>query len=185
MSKAPRVFSFLLLALLVAIASQLIVRAENTDTTASRADATVAALNDAEGHQVGFAAVTAAEDGDVAIHLIASGLTPGEHGIHIHAAGSCDPAGETAFSAAGGHFNPSGAMHGKHAGDLGNLVADKEGDVWFTMTTDHVTLTGEENALMDADGSALVIHADVDDLVTDPSGNSGGRIICAVLAAAQ
>jgi Cu-Zn family superoxide dismutase len=100
----------------------------------------------------------------------------------------CDPSGETAFQSAGGHFNPTDASHGgpddedSHAGDLGNLTVDDNGAFEFEITTDRVTLDPEaENSLADQDGGALVIHAGADDLKTDPSGESGERLICGVI----
>jgi Cu-Zn family superoxide dismutase len=76
-------------------------------------------------------------------------------------------------------------MHGSHAGDIGNLIADENGDAVFELGSSSWTLDDGANGLADADGTALVIHETVDDLVTDPSGNSGARIACAVLFAAQ
>lgn len=118
-----------------------------------------------------------------------SGLEPGEHGIHIHERGVCTPTeGDEPFSDAGGHYNPTDAEHGgpededAHAGDLGNLTVEEDGTIDFEITTDRVTLvTGEENSLADEDGSALIIHADQDDLETDPSGESGERVACGTI----
>jgi Cu-Zn family superoxide dismutase len=161
-------------------------------------------LRDAEGTLVGSATMTEAADGTVTVVVTAEGLTPGDHGVHVHEVGLCDPTGDMPFSSAGGHFNPTGAMHGGppaqavgegtpepigtpvdlgHAGDLGNLTVDDEGNVRFQITTDRFTLSPGEMSLQDADGSALVIHADPDDLTTDPSGNSGDRIACGVIFA--
>jgi len=116
-------------------------------------------------------------------------VTPGQHGIHFHAVGAC--AGPD-FATAGPHFNPTGKMHGAqnpqgpHAGDLPNLTvtAAAAGGPTATLTTTAITLAGGPASIFDADGTALVIHANPDDEVTDPSGNSGGRVACAVLTAA-
>ena len=71
-----------------------------------------------------------------------------------------------------------------HAGDLGNITVDETGRISVSVTTTSVTFAvGAENSLADADGSALVIHENADDLMTDPTGESGGRITCAVLFA--
>jgi Cu-Zn family superoxide dismutase len=112
----------------------------------------------------------------------AAGLPPGLHGIHVHAAGRCDPPD---FATALGHWNPGGRAHGPanpagaHAGDLPNLLigADGRGSAQFRL--DAAAGPGLD-ALFDADGAALVIHAGADDMRTDPSGNSGGRIACGV-----
>lgn len=84
------------------------------------------------------------------------------------------------------------AMHGhgdgmdSHAGDLGNITVGEDGSAMVTISTSTVTLEpGLANTLADDDGTALVIHADADDLMTDPSGNSGGRIACAVIVGAS
>lgn len=107
----------------------------------------------------------------------------GKHGLYIHTTGACTPD----FSAAGGHFNPTGAEHGlenpngPHAGDLPNLTVDADGNAMYQEMNTIITLEEGETALMDADGSALVIHAGPDDMMTDPSGESGDRIACGVI----
>ncbi len=111
-----------------------------------------------------------------------TGLPPGTHGIHIHTVGACDAPD---FTTAGSHWNPTmmkhGAMNpaGPHKGDLPNLIvgADGRGTVAITITA--ATMEG----LLDADGAAIVVHVGPDDLMTDPSGNSGGRIACGVFKA--
>lgn len=157
-------------------------------------------LLDVDGNESGSVTLTEA-DGAVTIDIVAEGLEPGDHGIHIHETGDCDPAGDMPFASAGGHFNPTDAVHGPgpstgatpaaegdlpeaHAGDLGNITVADDGTGSLTLTTDRVTLaSGAANSLADDDGGAIVIHADPDDLETDPSGNSGGRIVCGVVFA--
>ncbi|RIK56265.1 MAG: superoxide dismutase [Chloroflexi bacterium] len=145
-----------------------------------------AELQNATGDTVGTATFTQAGDGPVQIHVEVTGLTdaqPGPHGIHIHETGACTPD----FAAAGGHFNPTGAQHGldnangPHAGDLPNIEFADDGSATYDTTTDLITLGEGDSSLFDADGSALVIHADADDQMTDPSGNSGDRIACGVI----
>ena len=118
--------------------------------------------------------------GGVTFRIDASGLPHGVHGIHVHTVGRCDP---PEFTSAGGHWNPTAHKHGMnnpagpHAGDLPNVEAAANGVLNAT-----VTLAGASMAsLLDADGAALVVHAAADDYKTDPSGNSGARIACAVL----
>jgi len=169
---------------------------------ATPADAGVqVSLLDVDGNEAGSATFTEA-DGSVTIDLTVEGLEPGDHGIHIHETGACDPAGDMPFSTAGDHFNPTDTVHGPgpdpasagtpvaapeaHAGDLSNITIADDGTGMVSLTTDRVTLaSGDDNSLPDSDGSALVIHADPDDLTTDPSGNSGGRIVCGVIFAAM
>lgn len=118
--------------------------------------------------------------GGISFHIAASGLPHGLHGIHVHAVGRCDPPD---FASAGPHWNPLGKQHGMnnpagpHAGDLPNVEVAANGVLSAT-----VTLPGASMAnLLDAGGAALVIHASADDYMTDPSGNSGARIACAVI----
>ncbi len=121
--------------------------------------------------------------GVVLVILDASTLPAGPHGIHIHGVGVCEG---PAFTTAGAHFNPTSVKHGTggpHAGDLPQIDATTVVQGYYTATTKAVSLTGGANALADADGSAIIVHAAADDGTTDPTGNSGARIGCAVLAA--
>ena len=118
--------------------------------------------------------------GGVSFHISASGLPHGLHGLHVHAVGRCDPPD---FASAGPHWNPAGKKHGMnnpagpHAGDLPNVEVAANGVLSATVTVPGASMA----SLVDADGAALVIHANADDYVTDPSGNSGARIACAVI----
>jgi Cu-Zn family superoxide dismutase len=143
-------------------------------------DATVAAIVDAQGAPIGHTAIAMTDEGVAGIVLV-QGLTPGDHGIHLHSVGVCDPALEKPFDSAGSHFNPGEMHHGMHAGDIGNLTVDANGNGVYMLGSRNWSLDDGLFGLADADGTALVIHESVDDLVTDPSGNSGARIACAVL----
>lgn len=144
-------------------------------------------LKDAQGKVVGSAIFSPATSG-VKLQVEVKGFTAaaGEHGIHIHTTGKCEA---TAFTSAGGHFNPEGKKHGinspegHHAGDMPNITFDAAGNATYETIVDGVTLGEGPTSLMDADGSALVIHAGPDDMVTDPSGNSGARVVCGELTA--
>ena len=125
--------------------------------------------------------------GGVSFRIEATGLPHGIHGLHVHAVGRCDPPD---FASAGPHWNPAARKHGMnnpagpHAGDLPNVEVAANGVLGTTVTLPGATLVGgvgAAGALIDADGAALVLHAQADDYVTDPSGNSGARIACAVL----
>ncbi len=123
-------------------------------------------------------------DGDtLTLTLAVAGLASGAHGLHLHTVGACDPPG---FASAGAHLNPGAHQHGtenpagSHLGDLPNLIVNGAGTGTLT-----AQLRGSramiEPLVFDSDGTAVVIHAGPDDYRTDPSGNSGSRIACAVL----
>jgi Cu-Zn family superoxide dismutase len=120
--------------------------------------------------------------GGVLITGEVSGLTPGQHGIHVHAVGDCSaPDAESA----GGHFNPTSLRHGgpkgreHHAGDLGNIEANASGVAKVNITGADLSLAADRPDGIR--GRALVIHAQPDDEKTDPSGNSGARVACGVI----
>ena len=114
------------------------------------------------------------------------GLKPGvEHGFHIHEKGDCSA--PDAMSA-GGHFNPANkphAHHGqseRHAGDLPSLVARADGTASFRFESDIVTVAPGATSVV---GRGIVVHRDPDDYKTQPTGNSGPRLACGVIAAAR
>ncbi|HIW34501.1 MAG TPA: superoxide dismutase family protein [Candidatus Paenibacillus intestinavium] len=155
-----------------------------TDVSAKGKTITMSIMN-TDGLSIGTASLV--QDGDnVKIHLQASQLTAGVHGIHIHENGQCDPPD---FKTAGAHFNPINHQHGFnnpkgfHNGDLPNIEVSSDGTIDVELITSVVTLKkGEANSLLKKKGTSLVIHADADDYVTDPAGNSGARIACGVIS---
>jgi len=140
-------------------------------------------LKNTSGQSVGTATFTQA-DNVVRILLEVKGLPPGPHAVHVHAVGKCDPPD---FNSAGPHFNPGGKQHGalnpagSHAGDLPNITVGSDGTGRMETTTEQLTLGSGPTTVWDADGSALVIHANRDDFKTDPTGNAGARIACGVV----
>ncbi len=145
-----------------------------------------AELRDSSGNAVGQV-VLEQQDNGVQVTLNVEGLAPGEHGVHFHSVGQCDAAGESPFESADGHFNPDSTQHGlenpqgPHAGDLPNMEVGDDGTGTLSETTDRLTLTEGPNALLDGDGAAFIVHAGPDDMVSDPSGNSGDRVACGVI----
>jgi superoxide dismutase, Cu-Zn family len=121
-------------------------------------------------------------DGSVQVKVDLTGVPPGVHGIHVHEKGACGDNG----MAAGGHFNPMGMTHGSpdavthHAGDFGNVNAPSSGEIHEQFVTRSVTVSPGS---MSVAGHAMILHANPDDLVTQPTGNAGGRIACGVVEA--
>lgn len=141
-----------------------------------------AMLRTADGADAGMASASEVAGG-VRFTIDAKAMPTGTHGAHVHMTGRCDAPD---FTTAGAHWNPTNMKHGSmnpqgpHEGDLPNLIIGTDGRGTLGITIPGATLAG----LLDADGSALVVHAAADDLMTDPSGNSGGRIACGVFAGA-
>lgn len=123
-------------------------------------------------------------DGDLIMKIKAKSIGEGMHGLHLHAIGSCTAPD---FKDAGGHWNPSAQHHGQpgtdtaHRGDLPMVSANAVQRVNATVRLQGVHLADGDQPLLDADGAAIVIHATQDDYRTDPAGNSGARIACAVI----
>lgn len=120
----------------------------------------------------------------LSLTLAGSGMPAGVHGLHLHMVGKCEG---PKFESAGAHWNPDNKQHGSenpagpHKGDLPNATVAADGTLNQVLTLSGVTLA----QLQDGDGTALVVHAQPDDNRTDPSGNSGDRIACAVIAPAS
>ena len=140
----------------------------------------VAVMQPTKGSEVGGTLTLTQMKGHVHIKGEITGLTPGKHGFHIHMFGDTRaPDG----ASAGGHFNPEGHKHGgpddekAHAGDLGNVEADENG----TAKVDTKAKTELHFIL----GRSLVVHAGEDDLKTDPSGDSGGRVAVGIIGIAE
>lgn len=112
-----------------------------------------------------------------------SGLTPGEHGFHVHEFGVWNEDG----MATGGHFNPTGAPHAghdsprRHVGDMGNIKADANGVAVVDLDDAEMSFTGPTSIL----GRGLVVHEKADDLKSQPSGNAGGRLAVAIIGVAK
>lgn len=137
-------------------------------------------LNSKSGSNVkGKVTFTQEKDG-VRIVAKVTGLTPGKHGFHIHEHGDCSAADA---SSAGAHYDPTHKKHGgaenpeRHVGDLGNIEADKDGVANYNRLDKIIELNGQYSII----GKSVVVHAKEDDLKTQPTGDSGGRIACGVI----
>jgi Cu-Zn family superoxide dismutase len=145
--------------------------------------AATATLMDSTGARVGVATFSVVDSG-VRLGVSVSGLTPGQHGIHIHEQGDCTAPD---FASAGAHLNPAGREHGlenplgAHAGDLPNLDVEADGSADTIFAVSPHLLAGGEGPLFHAGGTAVVVHADRDDQLTDPGGGSGARVACGVV----
>jgi superoxide dismutase, Cu-Zn family len=141
-------------------------------------------MKDAKGDSVGTITVRQHKQG-VRFYLMLKDLPTGVHAFHVHETASCVPPD---FKSSGGHFNPTHAHHGlknpagPHAGDMVNITIGPSGSSHQVIDNPRVTLEpGKPNSLFANGGTALVIHAGVDDMMSDPAGNAGARIACGVI----
>lgn len=139
-------------------------------------------IKNGDGESIGEALISKSND-SLFLDLTVSTISPGSHGFHIHTIGACETPD---FKSAGGHWNPTSAEHGIenpngfHAGDLPNLEVDSDGNASLVQLALGNIVSGAADTLLDDDGGAIVIHADADDLSSDPAGNAGPRIACGV-----
>jgi len=143
-----------------------------------------AEMHDGMGNSVGTAEFSPTAKG-VSISLNLMNLPPGPHGIHIHAVAKCEG---PAFTTAGGHLNPDMKHHGldnpdgPHAGDMPNITVGADGTLKTTIVAPGVTMGDDPHSIFSNGGTAVVIHAMVDDQKSDPAGMAGARIACGMIA---
>jgi Cu-Zn family superoxide dismutase len=182
----------------MAMAGEGVTGAEEADSSSARAT-----VRSVSGATLGVVSIQRLRNGHLVVGGQLTGLPPGFHGFHIHAVGICNPTAVdpatgavVPFFTAGGHLNPGGASHGRHAGDLPVLYVSRDGTARSLNETDGVTLA----QILDADGGAFIIHALPDNLANIPTrysaggvpgpdaatlatGDSGGRVACGVIRA--
>jgi superoxide dismutase, Cu-Zn family len=141
-------------------------------------------FRDGSGAIIGEAKLVDSKQG-VKVSLDLKGMKPGTYAMHIHENGKCEG---PKFESAGSHLNPNGKEHGlhnpkgAHLGDLPNITIPTTGNLSQNITIKKVTLKkGAANSLQRPQGTSFVIHAKPDDGMTDPSGNAGDRLYCAVI----
>jgi len=145
-------------------------------TLAAAQNGATVEMKNGQGQSVGTATLSPAKDGGVSVALDLKNLTPGRHALHFHQTPSCEG---PAFTSAGGHYNPENKKHGlqnpegPHAGDMNNFTVLKDGTAKTTVVAPHMKM---------GVAAALVVHAGVDDLKTDPAGNAGDRVACGVVS---
>jgi Cu-Zn family superoxide dismutase len=172
--KMRKVFPLMLLPLMSACAMT------TTDRTTISGVVT-ADLARADGSWAGVATISKRSDGTF-LSLSGVAPAPGTYGMHVHEVGKCQGPD---FTTAGSHWNPAMKQHGlenpmgAHRGDLPNVIAGADRKFSLEQKLDEFTLEGADG-LLDSDGAALIIHEKADDYRTDPTGNSGKRIICGV-----
>lgn len=143
------------------------------------ADGTVAVarLEPTQGNNARGTVRFSSESGGVRVTAEVTGLTPGDHGFHIHEQGDCSAPDATS---AGGHFNPTNQPHAapdaeaRHIGDLGNLNADSNGRALLDYLDSKLTMAGPNSII----GRAVIVHAGRDDFKTQPTGDAGARVAC-------
>lgn len=144
----------------------------------------ICVLHPTEGNKV-TGIITFTRDGDnYKVIADLQNLPEGKHGFHIHEFGDCSANDGTS---AGGHFNPENVEHAartdsvRHVGDFGNIEADAEGNAHMEFTDSHISFSGKHSII----GRGIIIHANADDLKSQPTGNAGSRLACGVIGIAK
>jgi Cu-Zn family superoxide dismutase len=174
-----------LITLVLLLLGGLAAKAQTPEAKSSTSSKAVAVLHPTADNKVsGTVTFTEVADG-VQVRAEIMGLTPGDHGFHVHEFGDCSAADA---SSAGAHFNPTHQPHAgpdapqRHVGDMGNIKADASGKASLEYVDHQISLTNDERSAI---GRSVVVHAKADDLKSQPSGDSGARVACGVIGLAK
>ncbi|MCF8235053.1 MAG: superoxide dismutase family protein [Bacteroidales bacterium] len=184
MKSFKSISSFFAIVLMVILAGcqapQPVEQKDMQEPAAPEIDKAICVLHPTEGSEA-HGTVWFEKTGDgIHVKVEMHGLEEGKHGFHIHAVGDCSAADGTS---AGGHFNPQDKKHGgpadslRHVGDLGNITADENGDAKMEMTDTLISFHGENSII----GRGVIVHAGMDDLTSQPTGDAGARVACGVI----
>ena len=174
-------------ALVASLPVALATAQENGATREAGSAQATAQMVDGEGRTVGAAYLRDTPNG-VLLKLELKNATPGPHALHIHEVGKCE---RPSFESAGGHFNPDRKKHGimsaagPHAGDLPNIEVPTSTQLSVEFLVPGLTLAAGPRSILDANGSALMIHSTQDDYKTDPAGGAGDRLVCGEIKAVK
>ena len=144
----------------------------------------ICVMTPTEGNDVKGLITFTQTDGGILIEADIEGLYEGNHGFHIHEWGDISKSDGTA---AGGHFNPDGSDHAgpadavRHAGDLGNITAGADGKAHYNQVDSLISFTGKHNII----GRSVIVHVGEDDLVSQPTGDAGGRVAQGVIGVGE
>jgi Cu-Zn family superoxide dismutase len=178
-------FQALLIALVFLLVGGFAAQSQTPAEKSSAPLKAVAVLHPTAGNKVsGTVTFTEVADG-VQVRAEISGLTPGNHGFHVHEFGDCSAADA---SSAGAHFNPTKQPHAgpdapeRHVGDMGNVQAGASGKATLEYVDHQISLTNDDRSVI---GRSVVVHAKADDLKSQPAGDSGARVACGVIGHAK
>ena len=181
MKKTVVTLGLLIALLVVGFSAEGATKSKSSKKAPAKVVRAEAVISPTQGNEASGIIMFTQEKSGVRIVAVVQGLTEGIHGFHVHENGDCSaPDGMSA----GGHFNPAGKPHGgpkdqeRHVGDLGNLRANVYGKTYYEEVDPMITLEGPGSII----GRAIVIHADPDDLKTQPGGGSGARVGCGVIS---
>jgi Cu-Zn family superoxide dismutase len=173
------------IALIVILAAGLSAQSQTPEGKSSAPLKAIAVLHPTVGNKVsGTVTFTEVADG-VQVRAEINGLTPGTHGFHVHEFGDCSAPDA---NSAGAHFNPTNKPHAgpdaaeRHVGDMGNVEADASGKAKLEYVDHDMSLRNDQKSVI---GRSVVVHVKADDLKSQPTGDSGGRVACGVIGWAK